>query len=185
MSKPTRLPGKPRGIAPKIRSAKTNKRKTAAKGATAARDALPFFQKGRGKIPTSWWNVTPSGNYSADLETGMAYASAFLPLMKYNAGASSLGAIVSDMAKAGRNLEKGPGDERGIDNIALGFIMGIGGILQSTMGGIAIAAAAIQMPEGNLGAEFVKLVKSGHAFDPLRRSTLFHDPDALILESRS
>jgi hypothetical protein len=166
-------------------SVKTSKSKTKAKAkneATATRDALPFFQKGRGKIPTSWWNVTPSGNYSADIETGMAYASAFLPLMKYNAGAASLGAIVSDMAKAGRNLEKGRGDRRGIDNIALGFIMGIGGILQSTMGGIAIAATAIEMPEGNLSAEFVKLVKSGHAFDPLRRSTLFHDPDALFLE---
>jgi hypothetical protein len=170
-------------------SAKTSKpktRRTKAKNeATAMRDALPFFRKGRGKIPTSWWNVTPSGNYSADIETGMAYASAFLPLMKYNAGAASLGAIVSDMAKAGSNLEKDPRHRRGIDNIALGFIMGIGGILQSTMGGIAIAAAAIEMPEGNLGAEFVKLVKSGHAFDPLGRSTLFHDPNALILESRS
>jgi len=53
------------------------------------------------------------------------------------------------------------------------------------MGGIAIAAAAIEMPEGDLGAKFVKLVKSGHAFDPLRRSTLFHDPNALILEAQS
>jgi hypothetical protein len=44
------------------------------------------------------------------------------------------------------------------------------------------------MPKSDLGAEFVKLVKlvkSGHAFDPLRRSTLFHDPDALFLEVRS
>ena len=186
MSKPAdRVQGTPRRPASKIRSAKTGKKKTAAKGATAVRDALPFFKKGRGKIPTSWWSVTPSGNYSADLETGMAYASAFLPLMKYNAGASSLGAIVSDMAKAGRNIEKKPNDWRGIDSVALGFIMGIGGILQSTMGGIAIAAAAIEMPEGDLGAEFVKLVKSGHAFDPLRRSTLFHDPNALILEAQS
>jgi len=189
MSKPAdRVQGTPRRPASKIRSAKTGKKKTAAKGATAVRDALPFFKKGRGKIPTSWWSVTPSGNYSADLETGMAYASAFLPLMKYNAGSSSLGAIVSDMAKAGRNIEKKPNDWRGIDSVALGFIMGIGGILQSTMGGIAIAAAAIEMPEGDLGAEFVKLVKlvkSGHAFDPLRRSTLFHDPNALILEAQS
>ena len=107
MSKPAdRVHRTPRRSASKIRPAKTSKKETAAKGATAVRDALPFFKKGRGKIPTSWWNVTPSGNYSADLETGMAYASAFLPMMKYNAGASSLGAIVSDMAKAGRNPEK-------------------------------------------------------------------------------
>jgi hypothetical protein len=50
------------------------------------------------------------------------------------------------------------------------------------------AATAIEMPKSDLGAEFVKLVKlvkSGHAFDPLRRSTLFHDPDALILGAQS
>jgi len=124
MSKPTRVHRTPQRPVSKIRPAKTSKKRNAAKGATAVRDALPFFKKGRGKTPTSWWSVTPSGNYSADLETGMAYASAFLPMMKYNAGASSLGAIVSDMAKAGRNIEKKPNDRRGIDSIALGFIMG-------------------------------------------------------------
>jgi hypothetical protein len=47
----------PRRSASKIRPAKTGKKKTAAKGATAVRDALPFFKKGRGKTPTSWWSV--------------------------------------------------------------------------------------------------------------------------------
>jgi hypothetical protein len=47
----------------------------------------PFFKKGRGKAATSWWNVTPSGNYAADLETGMAYAKAFLPKLTFNSGA--------------------------------------------------------------------------------------------------
>jgi len=60
MSKPAdRVQGTPRRPASKIRSAKTGKKKTAAKGATAVRDALPFFKKGRGKIPTSWWSVHP------------------------------------------------------------------------------------------------------------------------------
>lgn len=67
---------------------------------TALRDALPFFKAGRGKTETSWWTVTPSGNYAADLETGKKYARDFLPMMTFNAGAATLGAIASDMAKA-------------------------------------------------------------------------------------
>ncbi len=63
--------------------------------ATALRDALPFFKKGRGKVATSWWNVTPSGDYSADLKTGKAHARAFMPMLQFNAGASDLAAIVS------------------------------------------------------------------------------------------
>jgi hypothetical protein len=85
-----------------VMSGRTGK-KTGPETATSIRDGLPFFRAGRGKVATSWWNVTPSGNYSEDLETGMEYAKAFLPLMTYNAGAASLGAIVSDMAIAGRD----------------------------------------------------------------------------------
>lgn len=151
---------------------------------TALRDALPFFKKGRGKVKTSWWNVTPSGDYAADLQTGEEYARAFLPMMMYNAGASDLGAIVSHMALAGRK-SRNPKQRRGIDNIALGFLFGIGGSLQAAMGGVAIAASAIKHPEGTLGPEFLKLVEEGHAFNPLRRNTLFHDPNATIFEKLS
>jgi hypothetical protein len=35
---------------------------------------------------SSWWNVTPSGGYSADLETGKEHARAFLTMMVFNAG---------------------------------------------------------------------------------------------------
>lgn len=151
---------------------------------TAMRDALPFFKKGRGKIESSWWNVTPSGDYAADLETGMKYAKAFLPMMMFNAGASSLGAIVSAMALAGRDRSRTPKEWRGIDDIALGFLMGIGGSLQAAMGGVAIAAAAIKYPDGSLGPDFLKLVEAGTAFEPLRRNTLLHDPNANIFEAR-
>ena len=150
----------------------------------ATRDGLPFFKKGRGKVKTSWWNVTPSGDYGADLETGMAYAKAFLPMMMYNSGASDLGVIVSHMALSGRDRSKTPKDWCGIDNVALGFLMGIGGSLQAAMGGVAIAAAAIKHPEGTLGPDFLKLVEAGNAFNPLRRNTLFHDPNANIFEVR-
>jgi hypothetical protein len=151
--------------------------------AIALRDALPFFRNRRGKVAASWWNVTPSGDYAADLETGMAYAKAFLPMMMFNAGASDLGTIVSDMAKAGRDCEKNPKNRRGIDDIALGFLMGIGGSLQAAIVSIGIAAAAIEKPKGDLGPRFVKLVKSGNILTPLRRNTLFHDPAANIFRA--
>jgi len=164
---------------------KSSAKKPAAESATALRDALPFFKKGRGKVATSWWHVTPSGNYAADLETGMAYAKAFLPMLAFNAGASNLGAIVSDMAKAGRDPVKTFKDWRSIDSIALGFMMGIGGSLQSAIACIGLAAVAIEKPEGDLGPKFVKLVESGNALDPMRRSTLFHDPNANIFERQA
>ncbi len=153
--------------------------------ATTLRDALPFFKKGRGKVATSWWNVTPTGNYSADLETGKDYARAFLPMMTFNAGAADLGAIVSDMAKAGRDPVKNPKNWRGIDAVALGFLMEIGGSLQSAMIGIAVAACAIEKPSSDLGPKFVAIVKSGNWLRGLNRSTLFHNPTACIIERRA
>ena len=150
--------------------------------ATALRDALPFFKKGRGKVAGSWWNVTPSGNYGADLETGKAHARAFMPMLIFNAGASDLAAIVSDMAKAGRDPANNPKDWRGIDAVALGFMMEIGGSLQAGMASIAIAACAIEKPGSDLGPKFLEVVKAGNAMQGLNRSTLFHNPNACILE---
>jgi len=162
------------------------KRKTSTKNPAAEtheqmRDALPFFKKGRGKVSPTWWNVTPSGDYATDLETGMAYAKAFLPLMTHNSGACDLGVIVSHMAIAGRDPVRVKAS-RGIDDIALGFLMGIGGSLQSAMVGISIATVAIERPGSDLGEKFVKVVKAGKVLEPLRRGTLFHDPNALILD---
>jgi hypothetical protein len=52
-------------------------------------------------VQASWWNVTPSGDYAADLKTGREYAQQFLPLLSFNGGAAALGWIVNDMAIAG------------------------------------------------------------------------------------
>jgi hypothetical protein len=150
--------------------------------ATALRDALPFFKKGRGKVATSWWNVIPSDNYAADLETGMEYARAFLPMLSFNAGASDLATIVSAMAKAGRDPANNPKDWRGIDAVALGFMMEIGGSLQAAMASIAIAAVAIEQPNSDLGPKFLEVVEAGNAMRGLNRSTLFHNPTASIFE---
>src|SRR6202165_4369336 len=123
---------------------RTNSTRKPKNEATELRDALPFFKKGRGKVATSWWNVTPAGNYSADLETGKAYARAFMPMLRFNAGASDLAAIVSDMAKSGRHPANNPKDWRGIDAVALGFMMEVGGSLQASIVGMAVAACAIE-----------------------------------------
>jgi len=80
-------------------SAKRSRKKPKSEAATL-RDALPFFKKGRGKVATSWWNVTPSGNYATDLKTGKEYARAFMPMLSFNAGASDLAVIVSAAGRA-------------------------------------------------------------------------------------
>jgi hypothetical protein len=150
----------------------------------ATRDALPFFRKGNRTVKASWWNVTPSGDYAADLATGHAYAKDFLPMLSFNGGAAALGWIVSDMAIAGRSIAGSSREWHGVDAVAAGFMLGIGGSLQSAIGVIAVAAVAIEMPKGDLGAKVVNLVKSGHALDPLRRSTLYHNPSDRIISVR-
>ena len=71
----------------------------------------------------------------------------------------------------------------GIDAVALGFMMEIGGSLQASIVGMAVAACAIEQPGSDLGPKFVELVKSGTALHGLNRSTLFHNPNACILEA--
>jgi hypothetical protein len=160
----------------------SRKRKSTKRDATAIRDALPFFRKGRGKVASSWWNVTPAGDYATDIATGMEYAKAFMPLMAFNAGASDLAVIVSDMAIAGRDKSRTKA-WRGIDDVALGFLLGIGGSLQSAIAGVTIATVAIESPSSDLGEKFVAHVKGGDALEPLRRSTVFHDPNANIFDA--
>jgi hypothetical protein len=78
------------------------KTKTSAKNdATAIRDALPFFKNRQGKVAQSYWNVTPSGDYATDLETGKAYARAFMPMLRFNAGASDLAVAFPTWRKPG------------------------------------------------------------------------------------
>jgi hypothetical protein len=171
------------GADPKASRTKT---KTKTKSdAIAMRDALPFFKKGRGKVAASWWNVTPSGDYVTDLETGKAYARAFQPMLRFNAGGSDLAVIVSHMALAGRDPAKAPKAWSGIDNVALGFMMEMGCALQSAMVGIAIAAVAIEKPESDLGAKFVELVKGGNVLNGMGRNSLSHNPTACVFEARA
>jgi hypothetical protein len=147
----------------------------------ATRDALPFFRKGNRTVKASWWNVTPSGDYAADLATGQAYAQDFLPMLSFNGGAAALGWIVSDMAIAGQSIAGSAKDWHGVDAVAAGFMLAIGASFQSAIGVIAVAAVAIEMPKSDLGAKVVNLVRGGHALSPLQRSTLYHNPGDRII----
>jgi hypothetical protein len=72
----------------------------------------------------------PSGVWRKfDLETGRAHAREFFPLLQFNLGSAALGWIVSAKAIIGRKL---PG-HRGIDDVALGFMMQIGENLQAAI----------------------------------------------------
>lgn len=173
-------------MAKKANTRKTQKATTKARGkvpaATALRNALPFIKlnsvsEGGG---VNYWNVTPSGNYTKDLATGREYAHAFLPMMAYNAGASELAAIASAMALAASH--SAVPKWRGIDSVAMGFMMEIGGILQGLMAGAAVAAWAIKDGKKAEGAQFVAALESGALYKGLNRATMFNDPNGLIFD---
>lgn len=161
---------------------KRRRRKSQASELTQLRDGLPFFKKDDQNGQTSWWHVTPTGDYATDIATGRAFAREFLPMLTFNAGASTLGAIASDMAKAGRYSANSSMGKRGIDNVALGFMMQIADSLQSAIVGIAIAQVAIQDPASDLGPKFIEQVESGALLRGSSRSSLFSDPDASIFD---
>jgi hypothetical protein len=69
----------------------------------------------------------PTGNYSADFETGKAYAVEFLKLCNGTVGWSSLLApIVADMIRGGPS---GPYEELKTNGIVIGFMTAIGRML--------------------------------------------------------
>lgn len=173
-------------MAKKANTGKTRKATTKARGkvpaATALRNSLPFVKlnsagEGGG---VNYWSVTPSGSYTKDLATGREYARAFLPMLAYNAGASELAAITSAMALAARH--SAVPKWRGIDSVAMGFMMEICGILQGLMAGAAVAAWAIKGGKKAEGALFVAALESGALYKGLNRSTLLNDPNGLIFD---
>jgi hypothetical protein len=86
------------------------------------------------------------------------------------------------MAIAGRDPANNPKGWRGIEAVALGFMMEMGGSLQAAMASVAIAVTAIKNPNSDLAKKFVEMVEAGNALKSLNRSTLFHDPAANIFE---
>jgi hypothetical protein len=148
----------------------------AMKTASQLRDALPFFLKDDGTGSASWWHVSPTGSYSEDFATGLAYAKAFRSSLLYNAGPTSLVYIVEHMARAGSAGRKG----KHLDGIAVGFLTGIGGALQSAMFAIGIGRAALDDPDGDMATDFRKLVDAGEVLNS-RPAGLTTDPNALAI----
>jgi hypothetical protein len=86
---------------------------------------LPFFNR----KARSTWDVTPTGNYSADCKTGRAYAVEFLKSCDGTVGWSSLLAqIVTDMICAAPSGTY-PNGELKTNGIVIGFMSAIGRML--------------------------------------------------------
>ncbi len=83
---------------------------------------LPFFNRKK-----RWtWDVTPTGNYTADCETGQAFAIDFLKSCEgTNGWASLLRSIVLDMISAGTDADGHPK--------AKGIIAGFMGVIGSAV----------------------------------------------------
>jgi hypothetical protein len=83
---------------------------------------LPFFN--RDKLST--WDVTPTGDYAADCETGRRYAVELLKTYDGSIGWSSLlGQIVADMIRAGPAGTFANGEPKA-GGIVIGFMSIIG-----------------------------------------------------------
>jgi hypothetical protein len=83
---------------------------------------MPFFNKKR----RCTWDVTPTGDYTADYRTGRSFAIEFLRSNDKTYGwASLLPQIVSDMIRAGPSGTFANGEPK-VDTIVMGFIQVIG-----------------------------------------------------------
>jgi hypothetical protein len=79
---------------------------------------LPFFDK----ASLSTWSVKPTGNYSADCQTGHAYALEFLRSCDRTVGWTSLlGQMVTDMIGAGP-VETWPNGRAKASGLVIGFM---------------------------------------------------------------
>jgi hypothetical protein len=93
---------------------------------------LPFFDR----ETRNTWAVHPSGDYTADCETGRKYARAFLQSCDGTVGWSCLfRAILKGMVKAGPAGVWPDGDIK-LDGTAVGFLGVVGTVLTIGAGGI-------------------------------------------------
>ena len=63
--------------------------------------ALPFVEAQANGQPSNLWAVTPSGAWSADNDTGVAYAEALMDHMARNGQPMLLGYVIKAIAEAG------------------------------------------------------------------------------------
>jgi hypothetical protein len=95
----------------------------------AYRRKLPFVGNDKGG---DWWNVTPSGRYEADYQTGKAYAVAFWRICggRPNVGSDLGGILMAMHAPTRRRSQR----HNGLSGIEVGFIRTIGEIIAITVG---------------------------------------------------
>jgi hypothetical protein len=80
---------------------------------------LPFFNRKK----RCTWDIQRSGNYTADIETGVALAKEFLASNDgTNGWHSLLQSIVMDMIRAGPPAERWPDGRPHADGIVIGFM---------------------------------------------------------------
>src|ERR1700694_6278346 len=83
---------------------------------------IPFFNRKR----HCSWDVIPTGDYSADCDTGAAFAIEFLKSCDKTCGwASLMQTIVADMIRAGTAGAR-PDGTLGVNGIVIGFMSMIG-----------------------------------------------------------
>jgi hypothetical protein len=84
---------------------------------------MPFFNRKR----RCSWDAAPTGNYTADCETGRAFAIEFLKSCDGSVGwASLMGQIVTDMINAGTIVGRWPNGRPKSNGIVIGFMSVIG-----------------------------------------------------------
>jgi hypothetical protein len=84
---------------------------------------MPFFNRKE----RCTWDVTPTGDYTVDCETGQAFAIEFLKSSDKSCGwASLMQQIVADMIRAGPNGAF-PGGRPMVNGVVVGFMGVIGG----------------------------------------------------------
>ena len=100
----------------------------------AYRDKLPFVARNKSS-GEFWWNVTPSGRYEADYQTGKAYAVAFWSICGGRPTCGiDLGQILFAMHERPRPRTKAYRRHNGLSGIETGFIRTIGEIVDLAVG---------------------------------------------------
>lgn len=105
----------------------------------AYRNKLPFMsRRTRALHHSSWWNVTPTGDYVADFQTGKEYATAFWRVCGGRPTCGlELGEILFAMHDRGQRRSH---RWNGLSGIEIGFIRTIGTIIDLTTGAAVLAA---------------------------------------------
>ena len=116
-------------------------------------ESFPFVRKSkRGRIE-SYWDVTPTGDYVRDSDTGSRFALAFMAAAHQTfAGGSTIVPIIRDMMKAENTLTP-PRGMTGFNGIVEGFLCTLGHVSHAAWTPTAIVHARKWQDEHERSAE--------------------------------